>query len=69
MHAIILDDNQTSVLTESREAVELRDSVGMLLGHVVPQGVGNSNGDGDHWVECWNEWYLAIDEPELLVAG
>lgn len=69
MQTIFLDDSQTSTVVQSHEAVEVRDPVGILLGHVMPNGVGNVSLKDDHWVACWNEWYSAIDEPELLVTS
>ena len=60
MHAILLDEKQSSVLSKNQDSVQVCDPSGRLLGHIVPNGTYYQK--KDDWVECLNEWYLQIEE-------
>jgi hypothetical protein len=64
MQAILLDEEQSSVVNQAREPVQVRDPAGNLLGRIVAGNAANDSFDDDHWVECWKEWYFETEEPE-----
>ena len=65
MQAIFLDNRQTTLVTQFRAPVPVRNQAGTLLGHIKPPGEKtNGSFDMDHWVECMNEWYSPAEEDE-----
>jgi hypothetical protein len=64
MSEILLDDAQSSVVTQSRGSVQVCDRAGRVLGQIVPSGVPNGRPDKDRWIDSWNEWYFGIEEVE-----
>jgi hypothetical protein len=64
MTEILLDDAQSSVVTQSRGSVQVCDRAGRVLGQIVPTGEPNGPADKDRWIDSWNEWYFGIEEAE-----
>ena len=64
MQALLLNDEQSSVVSQSQEPVQVWDPAGNLLGRVVTGEALNRSFDNDHWIECWKEWYFETDESE-----
>ena len=64
MQAILLDEEQSSVVSQSQESVPVRDPTGKVLGRIVTGNAPNGSFDKDHWIECWKEWYFETEEPE-----
>jgi hypothetical protein len=58
MNMILLDDNQATVVSESREPIEVYDPARKLLGHIVPDGYVAE----DQWIERYKEWYFETED-------
>lgn len=68
MQSILLNEEQSSLISRSREPVQVRDFAGNLLGRVVTAPTSDRSVDIDHWVECWKEWYFETDELDETAA-
>ncbi|HEX3656121.1 MAG TPA: hypothetical protein VHY91_11390 [Pirellulales bacterium] len=68
IQAILLNEEQSSVISQSREPVQVCDPAGKLLGRVITGAASSRSLDSDHWVECWKEWYFETDEAEEAVV-
>jgi hypothetical protein len=64
MQAILLNEEQSSVVTQSREPVQVCDPAGNPLGQVVTGSTASRTVDTDLWVECWKEWYFETQDLE-----
>ena len=64
MQAILLDEEQSSVVNQAQEPVQVWDPAGNLLGRIVTGDASNGSFNTDHWIECWTEWYFETEETE-----
>jgi hypothetical protein len=55
---ILLDDNQATVVSASREPIEVYDPARRLLGRIVPDGYAAE----DQWIERYKEWYFDSED-------
>ncbi len=67
MQAILLDEEQSTVVSQSQEPIPVRDHAGNLLGRIVTGEAPSRSFDKNYWVERWTEWYLETEESELEV--
>ena len=58
MQTILLDEQQSSIVSHSQAPVQVRDPTGKLLGQIVTTLAHNDQFDRDRWIEYWQEWYF-----------
>lgn len=58
MQAILLNEKQSSLVSESRAPVPVRDPAGNVVGKIVTGRIEKSQFDKDRWIEYWQEWYF-----------
>ena len=62
MQAIMLDEKQTSIVTQCHDSVQVCDHTGGLLGHIVPILKSTDRYEDDRWIASWDEWYTATED-------
>lgn len=60
MQTILLNEKQSSIVSESRAPIPVRDPAGKLLGSIVTGPMEKSQFDRDRWIEYWQEWYIDV---------